>query len=94
ARLIDGSDNNALNPIAGTPHQPFLRDISSLNFNGPTTIKCTDKIPSGQYPMPRCISDVMSRYNVQPYDINALSSYRSFRRTSHFVSYMKFVLCK
>ncbi|CAG8757887.1 9826_t:CDS:10, partial [Gigaspora margarita] len=105
ARLIDGSDNNDLNPIAGTPHQPFLRAISSLNFNGdsspvtsptdflglnaigPTTIKCTDKIPSGQYPMPRCISDVISSYHVQPYDIDALSSYRSFRRTSHFATF-------
>ncbi|CAG8437074.1 5507_t:CDS:10 [Scutellospora calospora] len=102
SRLIDGSDNNAINPTAGTPHQPFLRAISSLNFNqnsspvtsptdslglnpiGPTTIKCTDNLSSGLYPMPRCISNIMCSYNVQPYNVNTLSNYRSFRRTSHF----------
>ncbi|CAG8704822.1 10474_t:CDS:10, partial [Dentiscutata erythropus] len=105
ARLINGSDNNAINPIAGTPHQPFLRAISSLNFNqnsspvtsptdflglkpsGPTTIKCTDSLPAGLYPMPRCISNVICKYNTPLYDVNALSSYRSFRRTSHFATF-------
>ncbi|CAG8477405.1 3801_t:CDS:10 [Gigaspora margarita] len=105
ARLINGGDNNAINPIAGTPGQPYLRAISSLNFNqnsspvtsptdflglnpsGPTTIKCTDNIPAGLYPMPRCISDVIARYNTPLYDVNALSSYRSFRRTGHFATF-------
>ncbi|CAG8495900.1 6968_t:CDS:10, partial [Cetraspora pellucida] len=105
ARLIDGSDNNVQYSVAGTPHQPYLRAISSLNFNqnsspvtsptdflglnpiGPTTIKCSDRVPSGQYPMPRCITNVMSSYNVQLYNVNALSNYRSFRRTSHFITF-------
>ncbi|KAF0381433.1 heme peroxidase [Gigaspora margarita] len=105
ARLINGSDNNAINPIAGTPGQPFLRAISSLNFNqnsspvtsptdflglnpsGPTTIKCTDSVPAGLYPMPRSISDVITKYNTPLYDVNALSSYRSFRRTGHFATF-------
>ncbi|CAG8548792.1 12902_t:CDS:10 [Cetraspora pellucida] len=105
ARLIDGSDNNVQYSVAGTPHQPYLRAISSLNFNqnsspvtsptdflglnpiGPTTIKCSDRVPSGQYPMPRCITNMMSSYNVQLYNVDALSNYRSFRRTSHFVTF-------
>ncbi|CAG8779214.1 7041_t:CDS:2, partial [Racocetra persica] len=105
ARLIDGSDNNALYPTAGTPDQPFLRTISSLNFNqnsspvtsptdflglnpsGPTTIKCSDRVPSGQYPMPRCISNVISSYNDQLYNVDELSNHRSFRRTSHFATF-------
>ncbi|CAG8814816.1 5080_t:CDS:2, partial [Gigaspora rosea] len=104
-RLINGSDNNAINPIAGTPGQTFLRAISSLNFNqnsspvtsptdflglnpsGPTTIKCTDSVPAGLYPMPRCISDVICKYNTPIYDVDALSSYRSFRRTGHFATF-------
>ncbi|CAG8616434.1 4520_t:CDS:10, partial [Gigaspora margarita] len=104
-RLINGSDNNAINPIAGTPGQPFLRAISSLNFNqnfspitsptdflglnpsGPTTIKCTDSIPAGLYPMPRCISDVITKYNTPLYDVNASLSYRSFRKTGHFATF-------
>ncbi|CAG8502538.1 10283_t:CDS:2 [Dentiscutata erythropus] len=105
ARLIDGSDNNVIDPTAGAPQQPFLRSISSLNFNsdlspvtsptdflglnpnGSTTIKCTDKVPPGMYPMPRCISNIMCSYHVQPYDFNKLSSYRSFRRTNHFITF-------
>ncbi|CAG8812964.1 2545_t:CDS:2, partial [Racocetra fulgida] len=58
ARLIDGSDNNAIDPAAGTPQQPFLRAINSspvtsptdflgLNPDGSTTIKCTDQVPTG-----------------------------------------------
>ncbi|RIB20284.1 heme peroxidase [Gigaspora rosea] len=104
-RLINGSDNNDINPTAGTPGQPFLRAISSLNFNqnfspvtsptdflglnpnGPTTIKCNDNVPAGLYPMPRCISNVICKYNTSPYNINVLSSYRSFRRTSHFATF-------
>ncbi|RIB03154.1 heme peroxidase [Gigaspora rosea] len=104
-RLIDGSDNNAIDPTAGIPQQPFLRSISSLNFNpdsspvtsptdflglnpnGSTIIKCTDKVPLGMYPMPRCVSNIMCSYHVQPYDFNELSSYRSFRRTSHFLTF-------
>ncbi|CAG8691352.1 4619_t:CDS:2, partial [Scutellospora calospora] len=95
-RLINGSDNNDANPIAGTPFQPFLRAISSQNFksgspvmsptdflglnpSGPTTIKCTDKVPPNLYPMPRCISNIMCSYHVQPYNVTALSNYRSFR---------------
>ncbi|CAG8491021.1 13221_t:CDS:10, partial [Gigaspora margarita] len=105
AWFINGSDNNAINPIAGTPGQPFLRAISSLNFNqnfspvksptdflglnpsGPTTIKCTDNVPAGLYPMPRCISNVICKYNTSSYNVNVLSSYRSFRRTSHFATF-------
>ncbi|CAG8553398.1 19835_t:CDS:10 [Cetraspora pellucida] len=105
ARLIDGSDNNVIYPTAGTTQQPFLRAISSTNFNqdsspvtsptdflglnpnGSTTIKCTDKVPTGMYPMPRCISNIMCSYHTQLYDVNTLSSYRSFRRTSHFVTF-------
>ncbi|RIB20261.1 heme peroxidase [Gigaspora rosea] len=37
--------------------------------------------------MPRCISDVITKYNTPLYDVNALSSYRSFRRTSHFATF-------
>ncbi|CAG8798202.1 12279_t:CDS:1, partial [Racocetra persica] len=59
-------------------------DFLGLNPSGPTTIKCTDRVTSGLYPMPRCISNVICSHNTPPYDINALSSYRSFRRTSHF----------
>ncbi|KAF0530586.1 heme peroxidase [Gigaspora margarita] len=105
AWFINGSDNNDINPIAGTPGQPFLRAISSLNFNqnfspvtsptdflglnpsGPTTIKCTDNVPAGLYPMPRCISNVICKYNTSSYNVNVLSSYRSFRRTSHFATF-------
>ncbi|CAG8540047.1 34291_t:CDS:10 [Gigaspora margarita] len=105
ARLIDGSDNNVINPTSGTPGQPYLRAISSLNFNqnsspvtsptdflgltpsGPTTIKCTDNVPAGLYPMPRCISDVICKYNTPDYNVSALLSYRSFRRTSHFATF-------
>ncbi|KAF0535888.1 heme peroxidase [Gigaspora margarita] len=105
ARLIDGSDNNVINPTSGTPGQPYLRAISSLNFNqnsspvtsptdflgltpsGPTTIKCTDNVPAGLYPMPRCITDVICKYNTPDYNVSALLSYRSFRRTSHFATF-------
>ncbi|KAF0362331.1 heme peroxidase [Gigaspora margarita] len=105
ARSINGSDNNAIDPTAGTPQQPYLRSISSLNFNpdsspvtsptdflglnpnGSTIIKCTDKVPPGMYPMPRCVSNIMCSYHAQPYDFNELSRYRSFRRTSHFLTF-------
>ncbi|CAG8705155.1 2609_t:CDS:2, partial [Dentiscutata heterogama] len=61
-------------------------DFLGLNPSGPTTIKCTDSLPAGLYPMPRCITNVICKYNVPPYDVNALSSYRSLRRTSHFAT--------
>ncbi|CAG8552535.1 6492_t:CDS:10 [Gigaspora margarita] len=97
ARSINGSDNNAIDPTAGTPQQPYLSPDSSpvtsptdflgLNPNGSTIIKCTDKVPPGMYPMPRCVSNIMCSYHAQPYDFNELSRYRSFRRTSHFLTF-------
>ncbi|CAG8786758.1 17625_t:CDS:2, partial [Racocetra persica] len=51
------------------------------------TIKCTDPLPNGAYPMPRCYSDIMCMYGVQQNDINTISSYRSYRSTSHLATF-------
>ncbi|CAG8472965.1 5666_t:CDS:2 [Paraglomus occultum] len=65
-------------------------DALAANLN-PTSarlaINCTDPVPPGQAPLPRCISGIGFSYNAGQYDTNTRKLYRSARRTSHFTTF-------
>ncbi|CAG8465360.1 9912_t:CDS:10 [Acaulospora morrowiae] len=65
-----------------------LTDVTDyLSGRNITSVRCTDPVPSGLYPLPRCISNILCSYNLSDYDTQKKSSYRSFRSTSHFVTF-------
>ena len=51
---------------------------------------CSDPLPADNYPMPRCISDIISNYRLNQFDIGKRLSYRSKRQTSHMVIFIFF----
>jgi hypothetical protein len=94
SRSVDGSDNNLLFPDKGKPSQPYLREFPPIPFypNGkgkmlksPASpmIKCTDPLPEGTYPSPRCIFNQFT----YPFDVNRRLEFRSKRKNSHMVTW-------
>ncbi|CAJ0634805.1 9030_t:CDS:2 [Entrophospora sp. SA101] len=49
--------------------------------------KCTDPLPADTYPMPRCISNIITNYQLDQFDVAKATSYRSKRQTSHLATF-------
>ena len=60
-----------------------------VNTNQTQTVpKCSDPLPANNYPMPRCISDIITNYRIDPLNVEKKISYRSRRQTSHLVIFI------
>ncbi|GBC06142.1 hypothetical protein RclHR1_06650002 [Rhizophagus clarus] len=97
SRSLDGSDNNLRYPDNGKPLQPYMREFPSdpfypdgegkmLKSPASSMINCTDPLPEGTYPSPRCIFDQFT-YNLSLFDVKRQSELRSNRKTSHMVTW-------
>ncbi|POG65167.1 heme peroxidase [Rhizophagus irregularis DAOM 181602=DAOM 197198] len=97
SRSLDGSDNNLLFPDKGKPAQPYLREFppdpfypdgkgKMLKSPDSSMIKCTDPLPKGTYPSPRCIFNQFT-YNLSPLDVERKSELRSKRKISHMTTW-------
>src|SRR4051812_48668989 len=86
------ASNMEFSYIREFPPSPFYPDgvgkmlktpIDSLPNNAVSTVKCTDPLPVGAYPLPRCISNEFA-YNLgASINLNRQSELRSKRRTNH-----------
>ncbi|CAG8583165.1 6599_t:CDS:1, partial [Funneliformis mosseae] len=57
-----------------------------IDSSANSTVKCSDPLPVGTYPLPRCIGNVFE-YNFETYDVDQRSKLRSKRRTSHMITW-------
>jgi hypothetical protein len=104
-RSLDGTNNNLLVPDAGASGVLYLNGnelfadpttASMLNCphnyqnDGlPLVDRCSDILPEGTFPLPRCISDLangIQATQAQQYDENFIESLKSIRKSSHMVS--------
>ncbi|CAI2196048.1 635_t:CDS:2, partial [Funneliformis geosporum] len=83
------------------PGVPYMREYPPESFypNGEgkmlktpidsspkSSVKCSDPLPEGTYPLPRCISNVFE-YDYETFDVEQRSELRSKRRTSHMITW-------
>ncbi|CAJ0887295.1 7546_t:CDS:10 [Entrophospora sp. SA101] len=87
SRLRDGSDNNIDNPTPdGDSMIKTPSDIVDIDPKQPIP-KCTDLLPADTYPMPRCVSNIITNYRLDQFDIQKAMGYRSKRQTSHLTTF-------
>ncbi|CAJ0825833.1 11800_t:CDS:10 [Entrophospora sp. SA101] len=73
------------------PPEPFFGPDGDSMIKTPSDVvdidpkqpvpKCTDPLPADTYPMPRCISNIITNYHLDQFDIKKTMSYRSKRQT-------------
>ncbi|CAG8542427.1 14892_t:CDS:10, partial [Acaulospora morrowiae] len=81
--ITDPNFNNNNN----TPVNSLTDVTDYLSGSNSTSVRCTDSVPPGLYPLPRCISDILCSYNLADNDFIKESNYRSLRSTSHFITF-------
>ncbi|CAJ0634816.1 9036_t:CDS:10 [Entrophospora sp. SA101] len=79
------------------PPKPFFGPDGDSMIKTPSDIvdtdpkqpipKCTDPLPADTYPMPRCISNIITNYQLDQFDVAKATSYRSKRQTSHLATF-------
>ncbi|CAG8452328.1 18578_t:CDS:10 [Racocetra fulgida] len=101
-RTLNGTNNDKDN--LGVINMPFVRQQVPLDFfqdNAGTMIStpgnyttlataasCTDRLPPGILPLPRCVSNILHSYRLQTSDafnLTHLQKFKSKRSTSHVV---------
>ncbi|CAG8542019.1 2813_t:CDS:10 [Paraglomus occultum] len=95
-RSLDGTGNNKNNPSAGSNSQPYKRlksvntfysDANQTMLQTPATpVNCSSALATNVYPLPRCVSNLISRYGIASYD-PAIASFSSKRQISHMVTF-------
>ncbi|CAJ0828458.1 9752_t:CDS:10 [Entrophospora sp. SA101] len=75
--------------LFGADGDSMIKSPSDIVFADPTQPipKCTGLLPVDTYPMPRCVSNILTNYNLQPYNFSQISDYRSKRQTSHLITF-------
>ncbi|CAG8467977.1 2697_t:CDS:10 [Cetraspora pellucida] len=105
-RSYDGVGNNKANPKAGSSGMPyFTLEQFTKRFDNPTTgsmlqcpgnytsilsVNCTNPLQSGQFPLPRCISNLANGIHKSYVDQNNISysdSMKSKRKSSHLMTF-------
>ncbi|CAG8610641.1 35932_t:CDS:10, partial [Racocetra persica] len=105
-RSYDGVGNNKANPKAGSSGVPyFIIEQFTQRFDNPTTgsmlqcpgnytsilsVNCTNPLQSGQFPLPRCISNLANGIHKSFVDQNNISysdSLKSKRKSSHLMTF-------
>ncbi|CAH1764807.1 16_t:CDS:10, partial [Entrophospora sp. SA101] len=76
-------------PFFGPDGDSMIKTPSDIVDTDPTqpVPKCTDPLPANTYPMPRCISNIISNYRLNQFDVGKTMSYRSKRLTSHLTTF-------
>ncbi|CAJ0925836.1 17875_t:CDS:10 [Entrophospora sp. SA101] len=102
AREIDGSDNNSnsIQPYqrefssksfyGPDGNHSMIKCPSDVVFTNPTlpVPKCTDPLPPDNFPMPRCVSNIITNYHSENFNVEQQLRYRSKRHTSHTASFL------
>ncbi|CAG8647222.1 10026_t:CDS:2, partial [Racocetra persica] len=102
-RTLNGTNNDKAN--LGVINMPFVRQQVPLGFfqddtgtmvptpgnytTLATAASCTDRLPPGVLPLPRCVSNILHSYRLQPNDafnLTHLQQFKSKRSISHVVS--------
>ncbi|CAH1764119.1 12503_t:CDS:10 [Entrophospora sp. SA101] len=77
-------------PFFGPDGDSMIKCPSDIVNDADLTQKppnCADPLPADNYPMPRCISNILANYRLGKFDIGKAMSYRSKRRTSHLTTF-------
>ncbi|CAG8583688.1 12338_t:CDS:10 [Gigaspora margarita] len=105
-RSYDGVGNNIANPKAGSSGMPYIIaepivqrfDNSTTgsmlqcpgNYTSISAINCTNPLQSGQFPLPRCISDLANSIHksyADSHNISFTDSMKSKRKSSHLMTF-------
>jgi hypothetical protein len=108
-RSISGEGNNRFFPSDGIANTPLIRETvpdtlyedaatfqmvpTPGNYATDPKVSCADLLPGGNYPLPRCVSNVITAMRLNDtdsFDLNRLDKFKSKRKNSHIVSYIFF----
>ncbi|GBB83501.1 hypothetical protein RclHR1_10200008 [Rhizophagus clarus] len=108
-RSITGEGNNRFFPSDGMADTPLIRDAlpnplyadaatfemvpTPGNYATDPKASCSNPLPAGNYPLPRCVSDLISAMRIQDTDafnLQRLDKFKSKRKNSHILTYWAF----
>ncbi|CAJ0861331.1 9843_t:CDS:10 [Entrophospora sp. SA101] len=81
-------------PFYGPDGSSMIKCPSDIVFTDPTKPipNCTDPLPIDNFPMPRCISNIINNYRTEKFNIGQRLGYQSKRHTSNMATFFSYFI--